>query len=274
MHEHRPVLVLGGTGKTGRRVAARLSARGTPVRLGSRGASPAFDWHDPSGWPAVLAGVGAVYIAYQPDLAAPGAHHAIAGLARAGARAGVERFVLLSGRGEPGVLPSEQAVLDTGVPTTILRAAWFAQNFSEGFLADGIARGELAFPGGDVAEPFVDVDDIADVAVAALCEPGHAGRIYELTGPRLVSFADAVAEIGAALGRSIAYVPVSSAAYAEILRPFMPAEEIEFLVGLFAEVLDGHNSHVADGVGRALGRAPRDFRSYAQAAAAAGAWPR
>ena len=168
----KATLVLGGTGKTGRRVAKRLRARGLPVRIGSRSAEPRFDWNDAATWASVLQGVGAVYITYQPDLAVPGAVEAVWSFTKAALEAGVRRMVLLSGRGEEEAQRAEQALQDTGAEWTIVRATWFAQNFSEGFLLDAVLAGEVALPAGDVGEPFVDVDDIADVAVAALRKPG------------------------------------------------------------------------------------------------------
>ena len=267
-------LILGGTGKTGSRVARRLIARGLPVRIASRAGAPPFDWNDESTWTAALRGVGALYLAYYPDLAVPGAAQHIRALARQAADGGVKRIVLLSGRGEPQVLPAEEGVRDSGAAFTILRAAWFAQNFSEGYLLDPVLAGEVAFPAGDVAEPFLDVDDIADIAAAALTTDRHAGMIYELTGPRLLTFADAVAEIARASGREIRYVPITSAQYGAALAEVMPAEDAGFLTELFRYVLDGHNAHLTDGVERALGRRPRDFADFARDAAAAGAWSR
>ena len=259
-------LVLGGTGKTGRRVASRLEALGVATRIGSRNGTPAFDWNDPRTWSEVLRDVEALYIAYHPDLAVPGAADHIRRLAAQAVASGTKRIVLLSGRGEAGVLPSEQAVRESGADFTILRAAFFAQNFSEGMLHDAVLSGTVAFPAGSVAEPFLDVDDLADVAVAALTQEGHAGQTYELTGPRCLTFTEAVAELASATGRDLHYVPVSSAEYASALAAFVPAEFVAFLQQLFDEVLDGHNAFVADGVQRALGRAPRDFRTYAQRA--------
>jgi len=270
--DRRLHLVLGGTGKTGRRVAQRLAAAGLPVRVGSRTGTPRFDWSERGSWPAALRDVRAVYVAYHPDLAVPGAADDVAALVTEAKAAGVERIVLLSGRGEPGVEPAERAVQSSGLAWTILRAAWFDQNFSEGMLVDGVMAGEVAFPAGDVSEPFVDADDIAEVAVAALTDPRHAGQVYELTGPRLLTFAEAVEAIGQASGRPVRYAPVSSEEYAAMMAPYLPPEQIAFFVGLFREVLDGHNAHVSDGVERALGRAPRDFGAYAREAAAAGAW--
>jgi uncharacterized protein YbjT (DUF2867 family) len=154
-----------------------------------------------------------------------------------------------------------------------VRSTWFAQNFSEDYMLDAVLAGEVALPAGDTPEPFVDADDIADVAVAALTEDGHVGQLYELTGPRLLTFAEAVAEIGRAAGRELRYVPISQAQFAATAaEQGVPREFVELLGYLFGEVLDGRNAHVADGVQRALGRPPRDFSEYARAAAATGVW--
>lgn len=265
-------LIIGGTGKTGRRIAQRLTGLGMPVRIASRTGAPPFEWTDRRTWPAVVTGASAMYLAYHPDLAVPGAAEDIAALTKLAVASGVRRIVLLSGRGEEQVLPSERAVRESGAAFTILRAAWFAQNFSEGALHEPVLSGEVAFPAGSVAEPFVDADDIADVAVAALTDPVHTGATYELTGPRLVTFAEAAAEISRATEREVRYVPVSSADYAKVLATVMPAEQAAFVTELFAGLLDGHNAHLADGVKRVLGREPRDFRDFARAAARAGAW--
>ena len=268
-----PILVLGGTGKTGRRVAQRLEARGVPVRIGSRSATPAFDWEDRDTWPAALAGVGGVYVSFYPDLAVPGAADAVGALAAQAVAAGAERIVLLSGRGEEEAERAEQRVRAVAPRATILRATWFAQNFSESFMAEGILAGELALPADGVPEPFVDVEDIADIALAALTGDDHAGELYELTGPRPLTFGDAVAEIAAATGRAIAYVPTPIDAYAAALTGAgVPPVEVALITYLFGEVLDGRNARVADGVQRALGRPPRDFGDYARDAAASGAW--
>ncbi|MFS0702151.1 NAD(P)H-binding protein [Cellulomonas sp. 179-A 4D5 NHS] len=267
------VLVLGGTGKTGRRITARLRDRGVAVRVGSRSATPAFDWEDATTWDAALAGVDAVYVCFVPDLAVPGAGDVIGAFVARAEAAGVSRLVLLSGRGEEGAEECERLVLGSRIPATVVRAAWFDQNFSEYYLVDGVLAGEVVLPAGDVTEPFVDVDDIADVAVAALTEDGHAGELYEVTGPRLLTFAQAVAEIGAATGREIGYVEVTVADYAAAMTSMgAPEGDVWLLTYLFTTVLDGRNSSVADGVERALGRPPRDFAEYVRDAAAAGAW--
>jgi uncharacterized protein YbjT (DUF2867 family) len=269
----RATLVLGGTGKTGRRVAERLRARNLPVRVGSRSGAPPFDWENPTTWPGALRDVGAVYVSYYPDLAAPGATYAISAFTELAANRGVPRLVLISGRGEPGAQRCEQIVRDAGREWTVVRASWFCQNFSENFLLDALLDGTVALPVGNVGEPFVDADDIADVAVAALTEDGHTGRIYEVTGPRLWTFAEAVAEIARETQRNIRYVEVSIEEYASGLESAgLPPAFVSLITYLFTEVLDGRNARVADGIPRALGRPPRDFTDYVRDTAATGVW--
>jgi uncharacterized protein YbjT (DUF2867 family) len=268
-----PILVIGGTGKTGRRVAARLQQRGLPVRIGSRNGTPPFDWEDRSTWAPALHGARAAYVSFYPDIAVPGAPEEIAELARVALAGGTRRLVLLSGRGEEEAERAEQELIASGADWTIVRCSWFSQNFSEDYFRDHVMAGELALPVGDVPEPFVDADDIADVAVAALTDDRHIGELYELTGPRLLTFADAAGEIGAAAGRDVRVAAVSEQEFADGLGHHgVPADVISLLRYLFAVVLDGRNASLADGVQRALGRPPRDFREYAAAAAAAGAW--
>jgi uncharacterized protein YbjT (DUF2867 family) len=266
-------LVVGGTGKTGRRVAERLTARGLPVRIGSRSAQPPFDWENPTTWAPALRGVVSAYVTYYPDLAVPGAADAVRAFVELAVRNGVRRLVLLSGRGESGALLAEQAVRESGAEWTILRSTWFSQNFSEGFFQEQVQSGELALPAGSVREPFVDADDVADVAVAALTDDAHAGQVYELTGPRLLTFAEAVQEIGRAAGRDIRYVQVPMEQYKGALAEHqVPADFVWLIDYLFSEVLDGRNARLADGVQRALGRPPRDFADFARATAATGVW--
>jgi uncharacterized protein YbjT (DUF2867 family) len=266
-------LVLGGTGKVGGRVVQRLRARGVQVRVGSRSAVPAFDWDNPAGWPEALRDVHCVYISYFPDLAAPGATDAIRALTKVAVQSGVRRLVLLSGRGEPEAQRCEEIVQASGVEWTLVRASWFAQNFSEGYLLEPLLAGEVALPAKNIGEPFVDVDDIADVAVAALTEDKHVGQLYEVTGPRLLTFAEAVAEIARAAKRDIRYTEVSLEQYTSVLQQAeVPPEFVGLLTYLFSEVLDGRNASLTDGVMRALGRAPRDFAVYARKTATMGVW--
>jgi uncharacterized protein YbjT (DUF2867 family) len=273
MNTKTTTLVLGGTGKTGSRVAEQLKAKGFPVRIGSRSGTPSFDWEDAATWKPVLKDVGSVYISYHPDLAIPGAVEKVDAFTKLAVENGVKKLVLLSGRGEKEAQDCEELIMQAGVDWTIVRCSWFNQNFSEGYMLDPIIEGHVALLAGDVREPFVDVDDIADVAVAALTEEGHNGQLYELTGPRLLSFREAMAEISKATGREIKYEQVSEKQYRAMLEEYgVPEEFIWLVIYLFSEVLDGRNESLADGVQRALGRAPRDFSDYVKRTAATGVW--
>lgn len=273
LNEKGLTLVLGGTGKTGRRVAERMTAKGYNVRVGSRSAVPSFDWNNEAGWDACLEGVTAVYINYAPDLAMPGATDAIRAFVERARRRGVRRAVLLSGRGEEEAQACERIVQESGIPWTVVRASWFNQNFSEGAFIDMVLGGAITLPAGNQVEPFVDVDDVADVIVAALTEDHHDGQIYEVTGPRLMSIADVAADLSRVVGREIAYVDVPHDAFvSEVASSGAPDDVVWILDYLFATVLDGRNAYLTDGVQRALGRPPRDFADYAREVAATGLW--
>jgi uncharacterized protein YbjT (DUF2867 family) len=268
------ILVLGATGKTGRRVADRLKKHKFPVRLGSRSGAPSFDWDDRATWAAAIQGMNAVYITYYPDLAVPGAPQAIQAFTDLAVKSGVQRLVLLSGRGEPEARVCEDIVRNSGVEWTLLRASWFMQNFSEGHFLEPILAGDVALPVGNTGEPFIDADDIADVAAAALTEDRHVGQLYELTGPRLWTFADAIAEIARATKRTIRFTQISIDEYFDALEQAqLPQETVALIKYLFTELFDGRNESVKDGLPRALGRAPRDFRDYVrQTATTTGIW--
>ncbi|MFF5710762.1 NmrA family transcriptional regulator [Streptomyces sp. NPDC012756] len=264
--QNTTVLVTSATGKTGRRVAERLAARGLTVRAGSRSGATVFDWEVPETWAPALRGADAAYVAYYPDLAAPGAVEAMETFGRLAEENGVRRLTLLSGRGEPVAVQAEEALRSAapGAGLTVVRAAFFAQNFTEGLLAEGVAEGAVVFPAGDTAEPFIDADDLADVVVETLTANGHAGRVHEVTGPRPVGFAEVAAEISRASGRPVVYEAVSEAEYAGLLGGFgLPVPEAEWLAALFATLLDGHNASATDGVKRILGREPRSFAEFA-----------
>ncbi len=272
-HTEQLTLVIGGTGKTGARVAERLKAMGRTVRIGSRSAIPSFDWDREDSWSAALEGVTSIYITYSPDLAMPGASDAIEALVRHAKQAEVTRLVILSGRGEPEAQACEQIVLQSGLEATVVRASWFNQNFSEGAFIDMVLAGTITLPAGNTPEPFVDVDDIADVAVAALTEDGHDGEIYEVTGPRLMTMHDIAADLSEATGRTITYVDVPHDGFvAEIESSGAPKEVVWMLDYLFSTVLDGRNASLTVGVERAIGRMPKDFAQYARETAASGVW--
>ena len=269
----KPILVLGATGKTGRRIVKRLEAKGFSTRRGSRSAFPSFDWNNEANWDECLAGVEAAYINYAPDLAIPGATDSIQAFVNRAKQHGVKRLVLLSGRGEEEAQACERIVQDSGIDWTVVRASWFNQNFSEGAFVEMVQAGQITLPPVDTPEPFVDVDDIAEVAVAALTETGHASEVYEVTGPRMLTLAEVAAEISCASGRDIAYVPVPHDAFvAGIAESGAPKGVVWLLDYLFATVLDGRNAYLTDGVQRAIGRPPKDFSDYAGEIAATGVW--
>jgi uncharacterized protein YbjT (DUF2867 family) len=267
------LLVLGATGKTGRRVADRLEARGRAVRRASRLGTPSFDWRTPSTWAANLHGIDAAYLAYPSTLPIDGATEHIAAFVEQARTAGVRRLVLLTGRGEAEGLRQERLVQDSGLSWTVLRSAWFDQNFTEGAFADLVSARQFVLPAGDVPEPFVDLDDLAEVAAAALVDPSHDGQVYDVTGPRLLTFREVVAALGHALATPIRFVDVSHADFLAGLRAEgTPADAVGLLDFLFGTLLDGRNAHLGDGVQRALGRPPTDFATFARREVAAGSF--
>ncbi len=269
----KPILIIGGRGKTGSRVADRLAARGLPVRLASR--STSFDWTDRSTWAAALQGAAGVYITYYPDIAIKGAAEAIGAIADLALSVGVRRLVLLSGRGEVEAQRAEDQLIASGADWTIVRASWFNQNFDEGQFLDMVLGGEVALPVDTVGEPFVDADDIADVAVAALTDERHIGKVYEVTGPRLLTFREAVEAINRASGLEVQFRTMPAHEFLDsLVSSEVPDEIAGLLEELFSEVLDGRNESLADGVQRVLGRQPKDFAEFAREAAAKGAWRR
>ena len=267
-----PILIIGGAGKTGGRVNALLQAQGLATRPVSRSTTPSFDWARPETWAMALDGVSRAYVTYQPDLAVDGATEAITEFGRLAREKALERVVLLSGRGEPGAQRAEAAMQASGVPWTIVRASWFNQNFSEGYLLDSVLAGEISLPAGAMPEPFVDADDIADVVIAALTDERHANRLYEVTGPRSLTFAQAVSEIATELGRPIRYTQIAPEDFVVTLRAYVPEDIVQLRNVFFTVVLDGRNTQVMRGVEEALGRPPRDFAAYARKTVAAGTW--
>ncbi|WP_273568558.1 NAD(P)H-binding protein [Maribacter halichondriae] len=268
------ILVVGGTGKTGRRIVTLLEDLGHQVRIGSRSASPAFDWRQPEQWPKVLESMDKVYITYQPDLAVPGAFEAVAQLVKYAKETSIKKLVLLSGKGEVEAQRCEQVVINSGLDHTIVRASWFNQNFSENFLLEPILQGVLALPQADVKIPFVDADDIAEVAVKSLLSEQHNGQIYQLTGSRRLTFVEAIEEIAEALGRNIQFIPISIQQYSEGMRQQGIPEDFVWLIEyLFTEVLGNPMvSETTNDIEKVLKRKPIDFSDYVQKTAALGFW--
>jgi uncharacterized protein YbjT (DUF2867 family) len=269
----KKILVIGATGKTGSRILQRLTKLGLPVQSATPSSDPKFDWNDSTTWKPALENINAAYVSFHPDLAMPGTVEIIKSFTDTAVESGVKQLVLLSGRGEEEAQACEKLVINSVVDWTIIRASWFCQNFSEGSFLEPVLGGHVALPAGDVGEPFVDADDIADVAVAALTEDRHNKKIYEVTGPRLLTFKEAIQEITKATGRPIKFERVPMKAYASVLKEYgLPKELIFLITYLFTEVLDGRNASLTDGIQQALGRKPTDFSEFVKKAAASGAW--
>jgi len=268
------ILVIGGTGKTGRKVANKLKELGHTVRIGSRSASPSFDWDNSETWTTAMEDMDKVYITFQPDLAVPGALDAIEELTKKAKKCNVKKLVLLSGKGEKEAELCEQVVIHSGLDYTIVRASWFNQNFSESFFLEPIIEGFVALPQAEVKVPYVDTDDIADVVVETLLNDKHNEKIYQLTGPNSLTFKEAIEEISDATNRDIAFAPISLAAYTNVMKQQnVPADYIWLIDYLFSEVLGNpNNSEITNDIEEVLGRKPKDFKQYVQETAATGVW--
>ena len=203
----------------------------------------------------------------------PGAVETIGALVVRARHYGVKRLVLLSGRGEEEAERCERVVQASGIAWTIVRCSWFNQNFSESFFGELLRSGTVALPAGEVREPFVDAEDITDVAVAALTDERHASQVYELTGPELLTFAEVTEKVARATGRDLRYEQLSHPDFLAGLRAAqLPEDVVGMCDYLFATVLDGRNASIADGVTRALGRPARRFDAYVAETAGAGSW--
>jgi len=271
--KNSPILIIGKNGKTGARVNQRLQTLGYDTRAVSRSTTPSFDWENSTTWASAIKGTRSAYVTYQPDLAVPNAEAAIKAFVRVARENGLEHITLLSGRGEEGAQRAEKILQDSGISWNIVRCSWFNQNFSESFMVEGILAGELVLPAADTLEPFVDTDDIADVAVATLTDPGHRNKLYELTGPRALTFTQCIEEISEALGRPVKYTSIPVDAYINALNEQGAPEDLQWLLReLFTVVFNGRNSNVMPGVEEALGRPATDFKTYVQKTMASGVW--
>ena len=271
--KEQKILVLGGKGKTGRRVAERLTKLGKTIRIGSRSENQSFDWENSETWAGALDGMDMVYITYQPDLAVPGARKAIEEFTSQAVKGGIQKMVLLSGKGEKEAELCEQVVMNAGADWTIVRASWFNQNFSESFFLDPILAGHVALPRGEVLVPYVDVEDIADVVVESLLDNRHVGQTYELTGPRQLTFKQVIEEISKVTGRDIKFSSITMDEYTKMLKEYQVPEDYIWLINyLFTEVLVDRNSGVTNDIEKVLGRKAKDFAEYARETAATGIW--
>lgn len=214
-----------------------------------------------------------MYITFQPDLAVPGSMEVITAFVTEAKKAAVSQLVLLSGRGETEAQHCEEIVMRSGIAWTIVRASWFMQNFSESFILDSILAGQVILPVIHAKEPFVDADDIADVVVASLLDEKHSGKVYELTGPELLTYSDAVAAIAQKTGRQIGYQEISMEEYIAMMKQYQVPEDIIWLISyLFTEVLDGRNESVTHDIESVLKRKATSFTEYIEKTALSGAW--
>ena len=268
------ILVIGGTGKTGRRVVERLTKQGHHVTVGSRKGTPAFDWEDHSTFAPALKGMNRAYIVYYPDLAVPGAKEAISALTEAAVKAGLEKVVLLSGKGETEAEACEKIVANSGLNYTLVRASWFNQNFSEGPFLDFVLAGQVALPMPEAEIPFVDVDDIADVVTKVLVDDSYNGETITVTGPEKLTFEQAVKILAQGIGREIQYIPISIEEFKDGMKAAGLPDSYVWLFGyLFKEVLGNpHNQEISHDVEKVLGRRATSFEEYTQKNIATGVW--
>lgn len=268
------ILVLGATGKTGRKVVELLANQAVEVRHGSRQAEPAFDWNDASNWPEVFKDIDTIYITFQPDLAIPGALEAIEKLIKVAVDQKVRKLVLLSGKGEKEAELSEQLIMHSGLEHVIIRASWFNQNFSESFFLGPILEGKVALPMAQAKVPYVDTDDIAAVAAKVIREDGHNGQIYEMTGSELFNFKEVIELIAEVSGRDISFTPISVPAYIGLMEAQGVDKEFIWLIQyLFTEVINAPgNDHISSDIEQLLGRPPKRFKDFVMEANNLGFW--
>ena len=274
MNTEGSILVINSTGKVGSRVAAALTAKGIAHRGMSRRTATPFDWQDDTTWAGALVGGKVAFVSFVPDLAAPDSLPIMQRFVVAARDAGLSKLVLLTGRGEIGAIAAENVVRESGLAWTMVRAAWFNQNFSEGHLLESVLEGHLYMPAGNRKEPLVDATDIADVATAALLDDRHNGKIYDVTGPQLLTFDEITAQIAAAGGRPYQYVPVTLEEFHAGLMQTLGPDWADLLRTIADETLDGRNAWIGDGVQRALGREPKRFADFCTTVAATGVWSR
>ncbi|WP_262732931.1 NmrA family NAD(P)-binding protein [Gaetbulibacter sp. NE] len=268
------ILIIGGTGKTGRRVVEQLQKKGIQPRIGSRQATPSFDWDDKNTWIESLKGIEKMYITYYPDLAVPGAKEAIESLTYLAKELGVKKIVLLSGKGEVEAEACETIVKNSGVDYTIVRASWFNQNWSESFFLDPILSGEVALPMSNVLIPFVDANDIAEVAATVLLDNDYNGKTIEVTGPELITFKDIIHTISTVTNRNLTFHEITLEQYIEGMRQMQLPEDVIWLIEyLFSNVLTNpNNQKISNDIEQVLGRKARTFLEYARETAETEIW--
>jgi uncharacterized protein YbjT (DUF2867 family) len=274
------IVVTGATGNVGRSLVRFLVSAGEQVTATSRSVADAelpeqvvrkaADLVDAESLRPVLDGADALFL----QNGGPSAHRLdpahLVDVAKAG---GVRRIVLLSSQGVTTRPDSashgevarhiEDAVRQSGLEWTVLRPGGFASNTYAWAESVRTTR-TVAAPFGDVGLPVVDPDDIAEVAAVTLRAEGrHAGRIYELTGPALVTPRQQAEAIGAALGEPVRFVEQSrDEARAQMLR-FMPEPVVDTTLDIVGEPNAGE-LRVSPDTELVLGRAPGAYGEWAR----------
>lgn len=268
------ILVIGGNGKTGSRVAENLKQSGHNLRVVGRKTNPNFNWEDIDTYSSALKNMDRAYIVYYPDLAMPGSRDAITILTEKALEAGLEKVVLLSGKGETEAEACEDIVANSGLNYTLVRASWFNQNFSEGAFLEFVLNGVVALPRSEVKIPFVDTDDIADVVSKVIVDDAYNGQTITVTGPQKRTFKEVVSIMSEAIDKHIQFVPISIDEFKEGMRKAGLPDSYIWLFGyLFKEVLGNpDNQEVSNDVAEVLGRPAKDFETFAKETAATGIW--
>ncbi|MFV9550441.1 NmrA family NAD(P)-binding protein [Algibacter sp. PT7-4] len=268
------ILVIGGTGKTGRRVAENLTQSGHNVRVVGRKTTPVFDWENPETYTLALKDIDRAYIVYYPDLAVPGSRDAITKLTKKALKAGLKKVVLLSGKGETEAEACEDIVANSGLNYTLVRASWFNQNFSEGAFLEFILNGTVALPMPDAKIPFVDVNDIADVVSKVLLDDSYNGQTITVTGPEKRTFKEVVEIIAKAINKPIQFTPISIEEFKNGMHKAGLPDAYVWLFGyLFKEVLGNpDNQTISNDIVKVLGKPATDFKTFAKQTASTGVW--
>jgi uncharacterized protein YbjT (DUF2867 family) len=269
------ILILGGTGRTGSRIAMSLTACGAVARTASRtGGEVTFDWDDLQTHRSALRGASRLYLV-PPTMRVRFADQ-IAALLDVAVDSGVDHVTLLSANGAdraPSVIDLaavEKLVTERHELThTILRPAWIMQNFTDDHLP--LVDDALIVPSGGGAEAFVDADDVAAVAVQTLLEPtAHNGATYSLNGPAALTFEDVAAIIADVSGRPVKHVDIDQHVWVNgAISAGVPADYAQMLQWLTGTIIAGTGARPTDDIERILGRPATDFATFARRNAAA-----
>lgn len=275
------VLVLGGTGKTGGPLVRRLTEEGHGVKCASRsGAAPGgaegcrFDWYAAESHGAALDGVGSIYLI--APLGAPDPLQVMQPFIETAIARGVGRFVLLSSslleEGGPAMGMVHAFLRQCAPQWAVLRPSWFMQNFViDPHLTSICSEGAIYSATDDGLVPFIDAEDIAEVALHALTDARPTANDLLITGPQAISYDQVAATIGGVVGRPVRHVRLTAEQLAKRFEDAgIPAEYATMLAGLDRAIAAGAEARTTDIVEKVTGHPPASFESFAQAHA--GQW--